>query len=121
MHAPTIFAILSFAFAATATPIGIEPNGNALCGNGQVVSCCNTNSVSSGAGGLLGSGGILDGVLGGSCSPLTIPIRKFWYPSHISNRIDGQMVAFGIALDHACGNKLAVACCTGDQDVSTPV
>lgn len=62
-------------------PMGptVGPEGNAVCGNGQVISCCNTNSVSDGSSGLLGIGGVLDGLLGGSCSPLNIPIRK---PEH---------------------------------------
>lgn len=63
----------------------VGPQGNAVCGNGQVISCCNTNSVSNGSDGLLGIGGILDGVLGGSCSPLNIPIRKPEYPILLPN------------------------------------
>jgi hypothetical protein len=54
----------------------VGPGGNAVCGNGQVISCCNTNSLSNGSDSLLGLGGVLDGLLGGSCSPLSIPIRK---------------------------------------------
>jgi hypothetical protein len=87
MQVPTIFTILSFAFAAAAMPSGsapveptVGPGGNAACGNGQVISCCNTNSLSNGSGSLLGLGGVLDGLLGGSCSPLNIPIRKSLVP-----------------------------------------
>lgn len=44
------------------------------CGNDQVISCCNTNKMTSDSnnGGLLGLGGVLDGVLGGSCTPLGV-------------------------------------------------
>jgi hypothetical protein len=83
MQVPTIFAILSFALAAVAIPckneardeptVGAE--GNAICGNGQVISCCNTKSVSS-ASGAIAIGGALDGLLGGDCNPLTIPVCK---------------------------------------------
>lgn len=87
-----IFGLASLAIAAPAPasePCDCEepakeptvgPEGNAVCGNGQVISCCNTNSVSNGSDGLLGIGGILDGLLGGSCSPLDIPIRKSIVP-----------------------------------------
>jgi hypothetical protein len=85
MQVPAIFTILTVALAAVAMPSTnvarggptVGPGGNAACGNGQVISCCNTNSVSSGAGGLLGLGGALDGVLGGSCSPLDVAVREF--------------------------------------------
>lgn len=93
MYGPTIFTVLSFALAAVAMPSRTEraeptvgPGGNAICGNGEVISCCNTQSGSSGSG-LLGVGGILDGVLGGSCSPLTIPLSKF-YLRNIWNTVD---------------------------------
>ena len=86
-----IFGLASLAIAAPApasepcgcddeAPASMEPTvgpqGNAVCGNGQVISCCNTDSTSTASSGLLGLGGVLDGVLGGSCSPLDIPIRK---------------------------------------------
>lgn len=85
MQVPAIFTILTVALAAVAMPSTnvarggptVGPGGNAACGNGQVISCCNTKSVSSGSGGLLGLGGALDGVLGGSCSPLNVAVRKF--------------------------------------------
>ncbi|KIN04348.1 hypothetical protein OIDMADRAFT_178387 [Oidiodendron maius Zn] len=104
-----IFGLASLAIAAPAPssePCDCEeppkeptvgPEGNAVCGNGQVISCCNTNSVSNGSDSLLGIGGILDGLLGGSCSPLDIPI-----------------LAITIPITKACGNNQA-ACCTGDQ------
>lgn len=121
MQVPTIFAILSFALATVAMPVD-EPtvgvDGNAKCGNGQVISCCNTNSVSSGSGALLGLGGVLDGVLGGSCSPLTIPVGKYWYPSYISSRTNRQIVGVAVPVSQACAGNQA-ACCTGDQSVST--
>ena len=88
MQLPIVFTILGFAFAAVAMPSMNEergggptvgPGGNAACGNGQVISCCNTKSVSNGSGSLLGLGGVLDGVLGGSCSPLDVAVRKFSY------------------------------------------
>jgi len=126
MQAPTIFAILSFAFAAAATALPprdeptVGPNGNAFCGNGQVISCCNTKSSSGGSGGLLGLGGVLDGVLGGDCNPLTIPIGKPWYPSYISNRTDSQIVGVAVPVSQACAGNQA-ACCTGSESVSTSV
>ncbi|KIN04345.1 hypothetical protein OIDMADRAFT_143769 [Oidiodendron maius Zn] len=106
MQVPTILTLLTFAFAAVAMPSKnverggqpmVGPGGNAVCGNGQVISCCNTNSVSNGAGGLLGLGGALDGVLGGSCSPLNVAILAVLVP-----------------VEKACGDNQA-ACCTGDQ------
>lgn len=47
----------------------------AQCGNNQSVSCCNTQKTgdNSANSGLLGTGDILDGLLGGSCSQLSIP------------------------------------------------
>lgn len=50
------------------------------CGNDQVISCCNTNKATSDSnnGGLLGLGGLLDGVLGGSCSPLGLGSKIFF-------------------------------------------
>lgn len=94
MQVPTTFAVLFFALGAAALPsIGsptVGPKGNAQCGNGQVISCCNTKSTSVGAGGLLGLGGVLNGVLGGNCNPLTIPIGKSWYPSHILTELTGK-------------------------------
>ena len=128
MHASTIFAILSFALAATATPTGIlgggeptvGPTGNAKCGNGQVISCCNTKSVSNGAGGLIEIGGVLNGVLGGSCSPLSIPVCKSRYHGYISNKTDRQIVSVDVPVSQACAGNQA-ACCTGDSTVSISV
>ncbi|OBT47698.1 hypothetical protein VE00_02220 [Pseudogymnoascus sp. WSF 3629] len=103
MQVPTTFAVLFFALGAAALPqtnnVGptVGPKGNAQCGNGQVISCCNTKSTSTGAGGLLGLGGVLDGVLGGNCNPLTIPV-----------------VGVAVPLSQACAGNQA-ACCTGDQ------
>ncbi|KAH6698516.1 hypothetical protein BKA61DRAFT_682549 [Leptodontidium sp. MPI-SDFR-AT-0119] len=68
-----------------------------MCGNSQVISCCNTKSVSKGAGGLIGIGGVLDNVLGGSCSPLSIPVL-------VVNVLVSQAYA---------GNQ--ATCCTGDS------
>ncbi|KAL6246934.1 hypothetical protein RBB50_006241 [Rhinocladiella similis] len=69
------------------------------CGNGQVISCCNTSKSTSdsGNGALLGLNGLLDGVLGGSCTPLGVGV-----------------LGAGIPINKACGNNVA-ACCTGDQ------
>ena len=87
MKVSAITTILSFALAAAAMPSRNEPRGgeptvgaggNAICGNGQIISCCNTKSVSNGAGGLIGVGGALNGILGGDCNPLTIPVGKSW-------------------------------------------
>lgn len=53
------------------------PASTVSCGNGQVISCCNTSTRQEGTGGgLLGLGGILDGILGGSCSPLGVAGRS---------------------------------------------
>jgi len=106
MQVPAIFTILTVALAAVAMPSTnvarsgptVGPGGNAACGNGQVISCCNTKSVSSGDGGLLGLGGALDGVLGGSCSPLNVAVLAVLVP-----------------VEKACGNNQA-ACCTGDAN-----
>ena len=125
MQVPTILTLLTFAFAAVAMPSKnvergqptVGPGGNAACGNGQVISCCNTNSVSSGAGGLLGLGGALDGVLGGSCSPLNVALRKSsCFCSLIRNW--RCIVAILVPVEKACGDNQA-ACCTGDQSVSS--
>ncbi|OAL29567.1 hypothetical protein AYO22_01981 [Fonsecaea multimorphosa] len=62
------------------------------CGNGQVVSCCDT-STSSLASGLLS--GDLNGILGGSCSPIPLSL-------------------VGLPVTQACVGSEA-ACCTGDQ------
>ncbi|KFY48878.1 hypothetical protein V495_00951 [Pseudogymnoascus sp. VKM F-4514 (FW-929)] len=67
-------------------------DGNAVCGNGQVVSCCNSQKGDTGA-------DILGGLLGGNCDALQIPIV---------NLIPAQ-------IQKACGNNQA-ACCTGDQN-----
>ncbi|KAH0844974.1 Hydrophobin-like protein MPG1 [Fonsecaea pedrosoi] len=65
------------------------------CGNGQVISCCNTSTSSGDVGGLLS--GSLNGLLGGSCSPIPVNVLGVQVP-----------------LQQACGNNQA-ACCTGDQ------
>lgn len=67
-------------------------SGEAQCGNGQVVSCCNASGDSASSGGLLG--GVVSGSLGGSCSPI---------PSVVN-----------VPINQACGSNQA-ACCTGDQ------
>lgn len=128
MHASTIFAILSFALAATATPTGIlgggeptvGPTGNAKCGNSQVISCCNTKSVSNGAGHLIGIGGVLNGVLGGSCSPLRVAVCKSWHRGYVLNKTDRQIVSVDVPVSQACAGNQA-ACCTGDSTVSISV
>ncbi|KZF19510.1 hypothetical protein L228DRAFT_271306 [Xylona heveae TC161] len=88
-------ALFTLAAAVPSPNGGSGPTvGDASCGNGQVLSCCNTDSESSG--GLIG--GILDGVLGGSCTALNIPV-----------------VGINIPLSQACGSNQA-ACCTGDSN-----
>ncbi|PSS20652.1 hypothetical protein M430DRAFT_41941 [Amorphotheca resinae ATCC 22711] len=101
MIAQTIIAAFTFALAAVAHPTSeptVGPNGNAFCGNGQVISCCNKtdNNSNNGKSGLLGLG--LDGVLGGSCQPLNIPV-----------------LAVDVPLTQACAGNQA-ACCTGDEN-----
>ncbi|KFZ15336.1 hypothetical protein V502_05673 [Pseudogymnoascus sp. VKM F-4520 (FW-2644)] len=66
----------------------VGPGGNVVCGNGQVVSCCNSKDTHNGL-------NLLDGLLGGNCSPLTVPV-------------------VGVPIHKACGGNQA-ACCTGDQ------
>ncbi|KIW10517.1 hypothetical protein PV08_11481 [Exophiala spinifera] len=70
------------------------------CGNDQVISCCDTNKMTSGTthAGIMGAGNVLDGVLGGACSPLGVGI-----------------LSGGLPVTDACGNNVA-ACCTGDQN-----
>ncbi|KFY17495.1 hypothetical protein V492_00623 [Pseudogymnoascus sp. VKM F-4246] len=99
MQVPTALAVLFFAIGAAALPHDITgptvgPDGNAVCGNGQSIHCCNKSSVNNGKGGLLGVGSILDGVFG-TCSPLTIPV-----------------IGVAVPVNKACGDNQA-ACCTG--------
>ncbi|KIW35720.1 uncharacterized protein PV07_02402 [Cladophialophora immunda] len=65
------------------------------CGNGQVISCCNTSTSSGDDSGILS--GTLNDVLGGSCSPIPVNVLGVQVP-----------------LQQACGDNQA-ACCTGDQ------
>ena len=74
----------------------VGPGGNVVCGNGQVVSCCNSKDTHNGL-------NVLDGLLGGNCDPLNLI---------------GLLVP--INLNKACGNNQA-ACCTGNQNVSISV
>ncbi|KAM3562180.1 hypothetical protein MY1884_001994 [Beauveria asiatica] len=62
----------------------------AQCGNHQEISCCNKGNS---------AGTLLDGLLGGNCSP-----------------IDLGVIAITVPISTACGNQ--VACCTGDQNAS---
>ncbi|OAA36067.1 hydrophobin [Metarhizium rileyi] len=85
---------------ALALPSGGSGNGNgnghghsvgdaaAQCGNHQQLSCCNKGNS---------AGTLLDGLLGGNCSPLDLSI-----------------IGVGVPLSTACSNQ--VACCTGDQN-----
>ena len=76
----TFFALAATAFAApqlfgasatTASDNDLSvSDAMQMCGNGQAISCCNTESNGDN-GGLLG--GLLGGILGGSCSQLTVP------------------------------------------------
>ncbi|KAG8414754.1 hypothetical protein J3459_014079 [Metarhizium acridum] len=59
----------------------------AQCGNHQKISCCNKGNS---------AGTVLDGLLGGSCSPLDLTV-----------------LGIDIPISTACSNQ--VACCTGDQ------
>ncbi|KHN97414.1 hydrophobin [Metarhizium album ARSEF 1941] len=60
----------------------------AQCGNHQQISCCNKGNS---------AGTLLDGLLGGNCSP-----------------IDLSVLAITVPISTACSNQ--VACCTGDQN-----
>ncbi|KFY18911.1 hypothetical protein V493_08265 [Pseudogymnoascus sp. VKM F-4281 (FW-2241)] len=76
--------------------VGDKPSlgdGNAICGNGQVMSCCNSGDKQTGL-------DLLGGILGGNCSPLDLGILA-------------SLVRTGDAA-HACGDQKA-QCCTGDQ------
>ncbi|KAK2603742.1 hypothetical protein QQS21_004118 [Conoideocrella luteorostrata] len=66
----------------------------AQCGNHQTISCCNKGDTESN-GGLLGSA--LDGLLGGNCAAISIPI-----------------IAVDVPITSACTGQ--VACCTGDTN-----
>ncbi|OBT66504.1 hypothetical protein VE03_03588 [Pseudogymnoascus sp. 23342-1-I1] len=93
-----ITTIVATACVSTAVPTAhddgptIGKGGNAVCGNGQVISCCNSEKKQNG-------GSLLDGLLGGNCSPLQIPVLNL----------------VPIPVNKACGNNQA-ACCTGDQN-----
>ena len=114
-----ITTVVATACVSTAVPTGHNDggangnDGNAICGNGQVVSCCNS-SGDKGA-------GLLDNLLGGNCSPLSLD-GKPSYPTYIPNTTDKQIVLnlVPLNLNKACGNNQA-ACCTGNQNVSTSV
>ncbi|KFY44516.1 hypothetical protein V494_01437 [Pseudogymnoascus sp. VKM F-4513 (FW-928)] len=98
-----ITTVVATACVSTAVPTGGDKDhghghggandndGNQICGNGQVVSCCNTGDKA--------GAGLLDNLLGGNCSPLLIPIIGL----------------LPIQIQKACGNNQA-ACCTGDQN-----
>ncbi|KAM3440687.1 hypothetical protein NHJ13734_003216 [Beauveria thailandica] len=62
----------------------------AQCGNHQQISCCNKGNS---------AGTLLDGLLGGNCSP-----------------IDLSVIAITVPITTACSNQ--VACCIGDQNAS---
>jgi hypothetical protein len=86
MHTTATIAFGMAALAALAQAIPTESSkadlyvrstsADVTCGNGQVISCCDTSTTTIGsdntAGGLLGLGDLLDGVLGGACSPLGV-------------------------------------------------
>lgn len=68
-----ITTVVATACVSTAAPTvendhgpTIGKGGNAVCGNGQVISCCNSGDKKAGV-------SLLDGLLGGNCSPLQIP------------------------------------------------
>ncbi|KFY18637.1 hypothetical protein V491_04743 [Pseudogymnoascus sp. VKM F-3775] len=92
-----ITTVVATACVSTAVPTGHNDggangnDGNAICGNGQVVSCCNS-SGDKGA-------GLLDNLLGGNCSPLSLDVLNL----------------VPLNLNKACGNNQA-ACCTGNQN-----
>ncbi|OAP55835.1 hypothetical protein AYL99_09987 [Fonsecaea erecta] len=79
---------------AGSSGLTVEQAGN-QCGNGQVISCCNTSTDTSGDGGILS--GSLNDILGGSCSPIPV-----------------NVIGVQVPLQQACGDNQA-ACCTGDQ------
>lgn len=63
-------------------------DATAQCGNHQQISCCSkANSA----------GALLDGLLGGNCSP-----------------VDLSILAINVPISTAC--SFQVACCTGDQN-----
>ncbi|KIX01789.1 uncharacterized protein Z518_09516 [Rhinocladiella mackenziei CBS 650.93] len=107
MHTFNVIALSAAACAFLTQASPMEPKGGSYvmsapaevsCGNDQVISCCNTKTSTTNNGsaeGLVGiAGNVLDGVLGGSCTPLAV---------------------VGIPINKACGNNVA-ACCTGDQE-----
>lgn len=82
-----ITTVVATACVSTAVPTAHEKEvqhegpsvakGNNFCGNGQVMSCCNTGDKKTGL-------SLLDGILGGNCSPFNVD-RKPSYPSYFSN------------------------------------
>ncbi|KAK2603722.1 hypothetical protein QQS21_004098 [Conoideocrella luteorostrata] len=64
------------------------------CGNHQTISCCNSGDTESN-GGLIGS--LLDGVAGGNCAALSVPV-----------------IAVDVPITSACTGQ--VACCSGDTN-----
>ncbi|SPN98447.1 uncharacterized protein DNG_01491 [Cephalotrichum gorgonifer] len=90
--------VVAFAAFAAASPQGSKGKSvadvQATCsgnGSGNQISCCN---VSKGDTGL----DILGGLLGGACSPISIPIG---------------LVAAAVPITDYCNTQ--VACCSGDQ------
>ncbi len=71
-----LFITLAVTGVFAGTPIKARTSGMTVeeasnqCGNGQVISCCNTSTSSGDNGGILG--GSLNGLLGGSCSPIPV-------------------------------------------------
>ncbi|TQV99484.1 fungal hydrophobin domain-containing protein [Cordyceps javanica] len=69
-------------------PIQTLGDAAAQCGNHQQISCCDKGNS---------AGTLLDGLLGGNCSPL-----------------DLSVIAIDVPISTACSNL--VACCTGEQN-----
>ncbi|KAM3443367.1 hypothetical protein MY4824_000670 [Beauveria thailandica] len=64
----------------------------AQCGNHQQISCCSKGNS---------AGTLLDGLLGGNCSPIDLSVIG---------------AAITVSISTACSTQ--VACCTGDQNAS---
>ncbi|KFY69487.1 hypothetical protein V496_00207 [Pseudogymnoascus sp. VKM F-4515 (FW-2607)] len=98
-----ITTVVATACVSTAVPTAHEKEvqheapsvakGNNFCGNGQVMSCCNTKEGNKGL-------DVLGELLGGNCSPLELNLL-------------GSLVDAGSAAQ-ACGDQ-KVQCCSGDQ------